>query len=436
MSRRGYSWFVVLGLCWAKPGVAAEVLTFSKALGMAQKTTLGLKSSELNLRLLKLDQEILERSDWPTLSGSLGYRRILLKETEEEERKNLSAGLSLKYQLYDFGRQNAKEEQQKYAIEAQSLKINEINQQLVWDIGRAYAQVIVAVKSVTVTAKQLEVSQFKENETSRQFRQGVRPQLDVVAAQVERGKAEVSLQRARDKKTAAMRQLCLLMNVGFADQCLDENQYDLPPALAEVSSPAKVLDVASSWTYLPSTAEKTREAQRQQLVASRKEIDASLWPTISTGLTYETTTGTRDTMKNINQTFATLGLDWIIPWHGMNRLQNEKITEQTALIDIAAQIESATRKAQEQTAQTSLKTLLGQWDLLLKQKGLLETERRLVKRKYDNGNATILELNQSESDIITLEQDIVSLSGQSYATAVDLAQSRGVTDIDKLFEGQ
>ena len=430
-----FSFFLLLGCLLSQKTAFAEILTFSKALELAQNASLNLKQPELQMLLLKLDQNLLHRSAWPNVSTSIGYKRNLWHETPTEEKKNLSADLSLTYQIIDFGRQSARSDEKKDAIEAQASKMEEIKQQLIWDLGRFYSQAIVAVKYFAVTKKQLEVAQFKEKETQRQFRSGIRPELDVVAAQVERGKAEVKLQKAEDRKAAAMRQLCLLTHLGKEESCQAAVQYELPSSLAEVTVPEKVINIASAWPFSASVAEKTRDIQRQQLDASRKEIDAEQWPTVNTSLVLLHTTGTRDAHKGTNQTFATLGIDWDIPWRGMNRIENEKISQQLAINDFSAQLELSHRRAKEQVALNDLKNFQREWDLLNTQKRLLELERSLIKKKYDNGKATVLELNQAESELIALEQEIVTLSGQSFITAVELAQSRGVTAIEKLFEG-
>src|SRR5690606_26626849 len=118
----------------------------------------------------------------------------------------------LGYTIYDFGRQSAKELAASESLKAQELASEEVDEELFWSVLRAYQAVVAAERIVAIVKEQLSISEEKLREQRKNYNQGLRPESDVVTAEVDVGRAKLAYQEAWNDALIAKQELISLIN--------------------------------------------------------------------------------------------------------------------------------------------------------------------------------------------------------------------------------
>lgn len=432
-------------------------LTFADALRIAAAQSLDAKRAALAIDLAAVDRALVDYEDdarvnvFGTLSVRYGelsagaasssagstraaatpdlYNQLALAKSKLSFSKSQAYGTQLSRTLYDFGRHDARVGQADAAQAVKELQANEVTEALRFKVARAYAGVAGLERLAKLAFDQLKVSEDKLSEQRRNYQRGLRPESDVVTAEVEAGRARI----ARDKALTDVRaaRLALAQTLGMA---LDLDKLTLAPGAYAVRDPRALAQIVQTWqAQQKSAAMARREKERQALDADLSLVDANKRPTVSGALTAQEGAPLANQPDFKPLVTGSVGISWDVPWNGMSRDEVRRVAIRRQDLDVQEAAELRQRTDKDAAAREALTVGAEQWDALGRQLGLLERQRKMVQSRYELGKASALELGQSEADLVSMRADVTRLGNTLLAATLDVAEAHAVADLDALF---
>ena len=305
-------------------------------------------------------------------------------------------------QLYDFNRLEAslqaiskQEEALQLAQEANELAYFEKASALLFQIKKAK----MLQEALQPT---LEIAQKREKSIGALFAAGQRAAGDVYSAESAVLRAQLQIQKAQQDWQKAVQ-------VASAETEVAEQDFAAVPAL---SMPPKDLQSVfeRTGTSLSNTAKDGEPRTSYEKIKLRElsvrmgAIDFELeglsrdnYPVISAeaGSTWE---GAVSPLKG--DVFGSLVLNWVPPWLGKGEQQKTSLLLEKQKLSL--QMDSVRKETTAELAQAVplSKQYIRQWDLLNKQRAVLEKMEALVQDRYNAGRATILEISTAESELL------------------------------------
>jgi|GEM_PF-2120502 len=194
----------------------------------------------------------------PGLSRVGGSRRAGVRGLDSFN--NFLVGVALQQQIWDFGRTKSAMDQRKAAVMVVEAARVQTEQQITFEVARAYYDVLAARESVAVAKDILSTGQYIFELAEASQKAGLKPASESTRAQANIATAEVRLVRAEGALEAAL--------AGFAGS-LGDARGRYAPAKAEIAAPLPAEDDAI-------TAALSQRPELAILDAGRKGLDASL----------------------------------------------------------------------------------------------------------------------------------------------------------------
>lgn len=434
------------------PTAHAASLTFEEALKLALARSLEAQRAALAIEQATVDRAFVDYETDPraTLSGTLSTRwgtasaasanalrpgtatraEIELANPFDDWRytKDQYYGAQVAATLYDFGRNAARAAQADAVVASRTLAADEVREGLRFKVGRAYATAVSAERVAAITRDQINVAEAKLGLQKKNYQRGLRPESDVVTAEVEVGRARIAQESADASARTARVNLARLIG-------LEEGvgSVILPPPSAAADAKAIARAVEKLGPEQTPAAVRRRARERDALGFDRQALDAAKKPSV-TGSVGFTESGPLAWRPALQPQLATqLGMTWDIPWNGMQRDEERRLALRSKDLDLLDQIDARARADKEAVARTTMVTAGRQWAALAGQLELLERQRRLVQSRYEQGKASAIELGQTEADLVNLRLEQARLAAAELQAALDVAEARAVTDLGILF---
>ncbi len=141
-----------------------------------------------------------ESSRLPSIDGSASYSRSSAPGEEELPGVGtLSAGVSLSYLIYDFGRRENRIESSRSSFSSSELSLADARVQVAYGVRSAYFGHLSARRSAEVAAGTVAQAERRLAQAKGFFEAGTRPRYDVTKAEVDLADARVGLIVARNR---------------------------------------------------------------------------------------------------------------------------------------------------------------------------------------------------------------------------------------------
>lgn len=406
-----------------------QALTFEHVLQQALTQSLDAQRAVLNLEIARADRDILTYENDPrgNLSASIGGSRP--KRTGPQAQsgpRDQVYNATISMPIYDFGRHSARFEAANFTVEAKALAKEEVEEALKFSVARAYATVLAVERLKKVIKEQVEVSRSRLDIVGTNYRKGLRPESDVLAAEVDLGKANLALQRAKDDVRSARATLALLAGLST-----DMVEAPLPEKRALDGNSERWADLFSHLPAGKSVAERRLEKEREALQADQSLIDASQRPTLAGSLSAQRSGAWGQETQELYT--GQMQLSWDVPWNGMHRDELRRLGLRRQDNELQVNFIRKVKSDKEAMAKVAFKAAEEQYVASKQQESLLAKQRELVRRRYETGKATALEVSSSEADLLSARLDLVRLLNAMTIAALDTAEARSVADVSVVF---
>ncbi len=414
-------------------------LTLSDAMTQALSQSLDKKRAALKLAQVKISSDIINASSSPTLgvTGTWGTR--WQKRTDnspaafEEQSDIHSYGLQMRYNLLDFGRQNAKLLAATSLLKLQELAKEETDEKIFWSVLRAYQEVAVSERILEITKEQQSISESRLSEQTKNYRQGLRPESDVVTAEVDVGKAKIARQNAMNEVLLAKQALLQLTDPENANKDLD---FSVAKGSVSTGNPASwealIQNIEKQSTSV-TTSQKIISVSRDALKADEDAINASTKPIIGALIAGEYS-GEGDWSPMRPSASGQIQFSWDVPWNGMSRLNRQSLILNKQDLDYRENDLKRSLEQREVLARTLVSQTKALYAAMQNQAELVAKQFRLVQNRYKLGQASALDLSAAENALVSMKLDQVRLSSNVAAAISALAEARGVRSIEILSE--
>lgn len=409
-------------------GVTNDELTFAKAFDLARQHDVSMRAATAATASAQSAKQIVDDADDPSISLESAWGRSYRDKTASQTRAGtadqLSStqkyGVSAAMPVYDFGRQSAKEKVAERATDLAKLAESEAVESLRWSVANAYLATLIAHRAAVVVEDQVRVAKAKADSQTRNYKQGLRPESDIVQAEVDLGRTEIARAKATDATVQA--ELSLGSLIGTEAPRLPSGPVLTPEATAAI---------VEGWKAPPqSLIEQRHELTRQSLEAELAGVRADRRPRLDAVVAAERS----GTWTPLGTTASgQLRLTWDVPWNGAGREREQIVAlkTQTLLLDVEATTQSVRDAVRLSTMSLTSSVRLAK--ALQRQKSLSERQLKLVQSRYEAGKASALEVSTAEGTLLAVNLDLIDASEAATQAALTLAKAQGVKDVEGLF---
>ena len=414
---------------------STKELSFGEALTAGLTRSLEAQRATLAIQLAADDKRILSHENDPRLTLNANWTTprpvsglaVSNAQTGVDREQVYSAQLVAT--LYDFGRHSTRMEQADFQEQVRKLGHAEVLEALRYRIARAYAGVLAAERIVQISTEQVAVEEGKLKDQRLNYQRGLRPESDVVMAEVTLGRAKLSLSSAHAAARSARLSLGLL--ISEAEQPL--LTAAVPTKSLTLNSPETWQRILTNWReFKKGAGQLRRETETNALKSDEDLVSTVRRPTLQ-GTVDATRTGS---WTGAHREFYTgrLGLRWDIPWNGMGRDETARIGTRRMDIELQEQINRKTRMDLDTVAREQFQTAHIQLQQLSEQLKLVTREQELVRRRYLAGKASALEVSTAETDLLTQKLASVTLLNAMALRVIDVAEARAETSLEGVFQ--
>jgi outer membrane protein len=398
---------------------------YAKLRDAAAKHSLETKRARNSYEAAQLETKITSKANLPRVSALSTWS--IQKPPRTGDGRDLTYGGRVTYDVLDFGKSGSAARISKLEEDISSFELDVTKENLQWQVAQSYIDAIGAAMALKITNENHNIAGEKLKNIESGYKQGLRPELDVVAANGDVAAADLALEKATTNLHLAKSRLNSLIGssdvVDSAMQSIDDDFSKLKNWKQKSTS----LKNEKGHFLTDSILEKEQEKVAQE----RKRIQASLLPTISAAGVAEKSQLQEDKRWQVS---AQLQMTWDLPWHGQFRDQYSQNSINTEVLSDALAIDQRDRLLEEKLAQQDLDSLGKQEAIATRALGFRSEQFTLLQRRYNQGKSTVLELNNAS---VELNQAKLELLRTYLATAdalVRLGKARGVSDPKFLFE--
>jgi len=412
-------------------GHAAEALTFTRVLRLGLERSLEAKRAALALQLAADDLRVLSYENDPrlALSGNWSDSRPRNQAlTAEGAARNQVYVAQLNATLYDFGRHDLRMDRAGYAEQVQRLAEAEVAESLRYAIARSYAGVLAAERIAQVATEQLAVDSAGLKEQRLNYQRGLRPESDVVMAEVTLGRSNLALVRAQDASRAARVALSFL--IGEEQQPLLAGA--VPTTSLRLSDTGHWQQLLATWHEFGKSAAQLRREQEAKALSSDEElIDAVRRPLLQGSVAATRSGAWTGGQRQLYS--GQVGLSWDLPWNGMARDERRRIVTRRQALGVQDEIDHKARSDLDAMAREQFRAAQNQLIALNAQVRLIAREHDLVQRRYQAGKASALEVSATDADLLTQRLAVVTTLNALTLSVIDVAQARAVAVLEGVF---
>ncbi len=403
-------------------------LNFSQLLSQALSQSYDAKQA-----LLRREQAALERS----LVGYAALPRFGVDATWAKRQPEASASQArdqmysaqISYNIYDFGKTSARRRAADAEIRASEHGVEEINEEITWQVARSYLALIAAQKLLEINRQNLSLSQSKFATMRANYSKGLRPENDLVSAEADLGNVQLSFDKAEADVSVMRRQMEILTG--------DTKMFIRGAAIAESSTaflsrtPAAWRQIYSAWPAgNVSAAERRRAFERDALLASETVAASTYRPTLDLALVAQEA-GTWDDTQT--QYSGQVQFSWDLPWPGALSAERRRVSLQRNQLEMVDAGAKRARIEAEVIAMERIASASRLWTSAERQLGLRLRQYEMAKRRYDSGKASALELSNSELELGNARIERVRIANMLVSAVLELAASRRIKDPAVIF---
>ena len=413
---------------------STKELSFGEVLTAGLTRSLEAQRATLALQLAADDRRVLSYENDPrfTVNANLTTPKpsntLVAPNTQANIAREQVYSVQLTATLYDFGRHSTRMEQADYVEQVRKLAHAEVLEALRYRTARAYAGVLAAERIVQISTEQVAVEQAKLKDQQLNYQRGLRPESDVVMAEVTLGRAKMALSTAISAARSARMQLGLLM--GEDQQPL--LTHPVPAKSLSLSSPERWEHLLYAWKKFNKSATQLRnEMESNALKSDENLVSAARRPTLQGTIDANRSGPYKGPLRNYFT--GTLALRWEIPWNGMARDETARIGTRRLDIALQEQLNRKVRTDLDSLAREQFHAAQTQLQQLNEQLKLVAREQELVNRRYLAGKASALEVSTAETDLLTQKLASVTLLNAMALRVIDVAEARAETSLEGVF---
>ena len=435
----------VVALALAPFGVSAQTLDFRQCVDLAlaqnpelavsraqiEQAEAGLKQAEAG-RLPRLTLSLIGTHTNDPLGAfglKLGQERITAADflpgtlNDPKAVSNLNTRVELNWPVYTGGQVQSYVSQARALVRAAQSGDVVARQQLVQQVLASYQGVHTARAQVRVAEQALAAAEESVRVTQRMHQQGLAVKSDVLSARVHLEDARVRLAEARNAVASALDRLKLLLGKSL-DEPLDVGAPVLPRLLdgSEQELRRQALEGHAALAALGHQMEAAGAQVEAARAGRRPQFNVMLrqdWndKTIGLSASSQTVAGVL-TWSAFDAGITRAGVDRAEA--GRRELAARLRQAQDA---IALQVSEARRRALEAEERVSAR------ELAVEQ---AEEASRLVKRRYENAMATVVELLTAQTQLDRARAELVAARHDLALARAELQRAVGVLSADSL----
>ena len=261
---------------------ASEPLTLDQCIDIALKQSPGMRIADLNLIGAKLDVADARADYWPSV-GVSGQYRFSDDIDFGWKRQNYDAQITANYTIWDHGRREAGLAQAKTNQLAVRSDYDRAKEDLIYNIARAYYDLLQAEKLIDVNEKLLDISRGNVDKVRAFLAADKAIPADVAAAKVQQASNELALVNAENNLELARADLASLMGLDPRTpiKIVDVEEIPSSPEMQEISLEDAITKAVQNRPEL-----KKLRARLTSLGWSLKLAQLDRWPAISAEYDY------------------------------------------------------------------------------------------------------------------------------------------------------
>lgn len=311
-----------------------------------------------------------------------------------------NTGLQLVQSIYEGGRMNSARRSSRLLREQALLQHQAVLNNVVTDVGVAYASVLAAADEIKVRAKSVELLTREWEDMKRRLDAGTVPKFNVLRAEVELANSKPKLSNARNQWRIAKNNLVNLLGLNLSTNVLEDIPMTLTDRLQdtpyEVQLPAAI---AQAWARRPELqALRKAELLRQEDIRTAR---AGAKPSLQlfSGYQGHSSSFSQDLTREVHGWDAGAQMSWNI----FDGLATQGRVKQARALHERSQneIDEAIR-AIELEVRTAYSTFLEANEVLATTAKVVEQAEealRLAKARADAGTSTQLDVLTAETSL-------------------------------------
>ncbi len=408
-------------------------LSFEELVERAQANSLERRQGVLQISRSSIETRLAERDTLPTaqLSSSLSSRIQPTPQPEREFEQQHAA--SLRVPLYRSGSQ-ARVDASLARQSTTEAALREIDAQVLFDVVRQVSTLMSQRALTDITSIQNQVATQRLATMTRSYKRGERSELDITRATWEQQRAQILLNRAISEANTLERQIIDLAVAPATDELQTQVALKLPTKSQQ------------DWRALFSQIERTRakpspnsnSPTRARLLAEREALAAELkrWQgTLGHQFDFVAGAGLAGSLTPL-QPRATAQVEWVylLPWNRMQSEEQELVMMQQRAIEEA--LADFDRRTQQEgfRIEEQVKSLRSELDDLDQQLEAQDRYQRLMRRRYDAGRASALELADAEQQSLLTRIERERRLSEEIRLTIEYAFVQGYTDWNTFFK--
>jgi outer membrane protein TolC len=430
---------VVTFVAAAGSALAEDALTFSSLLQRAREASPNIVAAKTRIAISQAALAAAERAGLPTaqLSSTLSSRLEREGARSSEGSAKLKIGeagafsfeqnhlLGVTVPLYDGGRAKAQQQGAIARVEQANESVAELDHEIAQAVARLCSRYLAATSILAVAELQERSAATKFSDIQAAYRRGERSELDLTRAEFERARAVIVRDRANGERLLLDRALSDLIDLPSAPPKLNLKQQS-PEGWQTLMSSIKSEPIRS-----PASAKRVRE--REALKAELELIAASDSWTVNA----QAGAGAGGMLVPLRPlATAQLQLVWPLPWNRASGSERERLLLALRVVDEAEANDNRSRAEMALKAELAMELLRKEFEAQTNQLGVLQRYVKLMKRRYDAGRASALELGESEDQLLTVRLERERIQSQIADRVIDYADARGFADYAPFFDGR
>lgn len=407
----------------AQSSSAPETLDFQMVLQRVRAASIALqRSGELQKSAVANESAVgSQRAPTLQLSNSLTAQY----SNPSKQQHSLLIGAT----LWDFGRQSAQEMRasaQRLGSDAQRLESEEA---LRIRTARFYIAACGAESVLAVAQEQLRNAESKLKTVNASYQRGERPQADVVKLKVDLGKAQLFYKKSQDE-AAWMRAQVMLPTLSLKDISNGTNNVRFQSL--KMRTPQQWQSFLGQWMKAPiepAAMERLRSA-KIALESELETLNAEALPLLTGSAGFQGV-GSLSPLKP--DALMQIQLQYSLPLSAVREQKKESLLARVRENLLSRDEEIKTRTEKLAQSQLKIESLLQQVELQKAQIDLLLEYQKLVRARYFAGRASLLELTNTEDELLSYKLELTRIEVSLYGLAVDASEAVGGKNLEALF---
>jgi outer membrane protein TolC len=369
-------------------------------------------------------REGLSYDRYPQFGTSVTWRDRSPKITNPEIKRDPSYAAYITYDLYDFERSSSRLAEADLNTKVKLLSIDEVNEALTWQISRSYLGAVSSARLLAISKENMGVSEARLSATKAGYGEGLRPEMDLVAAESDFGETKLTYLRAEAELMKQVHQMALVAGVTVPEGTAFKIE-------ARDNTPADWDLLVKGWQETaPSAANARRLAERELLLASEVASQTAARPKLGLRLGADQN---GNWPKDSIFYSAQIQLSWDLMWPGQYRSEREQWELKRNVLGLEDEIEMRDRSHSLALANRRFQSTKELFELTENQFKLRKRQHDLALARYKAGKATSFELSTVELELGKVRLERARLGNSLAEAALEIGQARRIKDPEAIF---